>query len=602
MILTARKKCDSVKPKCSACLRLQLDCEYKEQKVVWQINKLKDDGSTESLVESTSRRVVIPVSRSASIDTTIADPTKLRTKEWSWANSSKRTAKQKDSRVEEVKLVVLEVLESGGSGAEVGDAKDAKKHHPNSTAVHENRASPAPGHLPKLPSSPWSISNFLVPMDEFNYPSPSLETIFPRAKKHDDYTDIEEIPRAVEPYFKANITSEVYLTYNTNVSHSLWGHRFNLPKFVSVELAEILLSYFCEEMAPKFSVCRKHSSSLVCTYLPLAAYDTMVLAALLAWATLHFEKNGDLQFPTLKERLLKDVQQSLNKISVNGSNIPVEVTLATLLIMIAIENKGTSSNWVPYYKMAQQLIKSSNPNKHTEDFDWLKNNLVYHEVTAPSLLMLEDNPEDLESYFKYSETFDDLPEAYMGICRSIYKINRDIFRLSRKLVTSSSIEVLEEVCREAEVLEQRIENCKTLEPTEEMVLNGTLMYHRMFFTVLKDTARLYIRQCVYMVAPVSIKSTMLVGRIMNTIKKLFGTVIDPALLFPLFILGVDTVTKYVRDWVIGAMKDLHKRVGSGNILVAIELLEKIWEQNNEGRIHVLWPQVAKEHGLLVSLA
>lgn len=164
------------------------------------------------------------------------------------------------------------------------------------------------------------------------------------------------------------------------------------------------------------------------------------------------------------------------------------------------------------------------------------------------------------------------------------------------------MEVLEQVCEEAERLEERIASCKTLEPTEEMVLNGTIKHHRLFFQVLKDTSRLYIRQCVYMVAPVSIKSTMFVGRIMNNIKRLFNTVMDPALLFPLFIIGVDTVTTHVRNWVINAMKELHKRVGSGNILVAIELLYKIWEKNDEGRIHVFWPQVAKENGMVISLA
>jgi hypothetical protein len=275
---------------------------------------------------------------------------------------------------------------------------------------------------------------------------------------------------------------------------------------------------------------------------------------------------------------------------------------AMVRIMIAIENKGTSSDWVVYYKMAQEAIKGTLQGNRTEDFTWLKNNLLYHEATAPSLLMLEDNLEELDSYLTYIDTLDDMPEAYMGICKSIYRINNDIFRLSRKLVNSKSFDVVEEVCREAEVLEQRIEHCQTLEPTEEMVVNGTLVYHQMFFSVLKDTARLYIRQCVHMVASVSTKSTMLVSRIIRTIRELFGTVIDSALLFPLFILGVDTVASDARAWVIRALYDLHKRVGSGNILVAIELLQKIWDRNNEGRIHVLWTQVAMEHGLLVSLA
>lgn len=285
--------------------------------------------------------------------------------------------------------------------------------------------------VPSTTSSPWSISHLLIGSEDVIYPSfgpemsssssgesssESLETDRNITDTVDNMVGNPE--HTAEPFIKPNITSEkVFLTYDTNICHSLWGHRFSLPKFVSVESAEILLSYFCERMAPSFSVCRKHSNSLVQTYLPLAAHDTMVLVALLAWATLHFEYKGDKRFIILKERLLREVHLLLDKTLRGHDQIPVEVTLATLMIMISIENKGTSSNWFMYYRMAQMALKNNTLLKDTENYKWLKNNLLYHEVTAPSLLTVEDSNEDLGFYFDAVDpNLDDAPEAYMGIC------------------------------------------------------------------------------------------------------------------------------------------------------------------------------------------
>lgn len=654
-----KKKCDGTKPACNACVRLKLDCEYQQEPVVWQILKLRGGSLTmENYMPfsgpgpagpALGRQLDKPVLNKAppgpgpALVLEKTQPRAMAPLGPVPALAAPALGRDKIKQAKVAQFIdessMARDLAQGldlGAGAMVGDAVPGD-------VVDIGRLTP-------LTTSPWSISNLFMG-EELYSPSllePSTGTsasgagaittsatgtgagaipstngvtgsgtsplaiMGPSPPPRNDSSSSSSTSSTgtagtadVKPlsYFKANITSEVYLTYDTNVSHSLWGHRFVLPKFVSVESAEILLSYFCDRMAPLFSVCRKHSSSLVCTYLPLAAYDTMVLVALLAWASLHFEQRGHRQFLELKQRLLREVHVLLDKMIKNKNGLPVEVALATLMIMISIENKGTTSNWHVYYKMAQQALKGANLKKDTETFKWLKNNMLYHEVTGPSLLTLDDPAEDLEEYFGAVELdFDDVPEAYMGICRTIYSINRDIFKLSRKLVLSVTVEVLEDVCVEAERLEERIEACRTLEPTEEMVLNGTIKYHRLFFEVLKDTSRLYIRQCVYMVAPVSIKSTMFVGRIMNTIKKLFGTIMDPALLFPLFILGVDTVTKNVRDWVITEMKELHKRVGSGNILVAIELLYKIWGINEGGRVHVLWPQVAKDNGMMISLA
>lgn len=604
-----KKRCDYGKPKCAACIRLDLDCEYQTEPIIWKVRNLNDDGTTTESVQMIQHN-----SQGGEVQETIKVNPVKKVKEEEPEGKEPFTPyheyllmtppKFYSSKGSPYSQIPVFHINQDNHDHQAERQAESSEVYTNKTPVTKD--SPEPEEIIPItreksatPSSPWSISNFFANNDF--YLSPSDPEIARLTKRDDDEKSTDLTLKEPEPFFKANITNEVYLTFDSNSFQNLHGYRFTLPKFVSVESAEILLSYFCEKMAPKFSVCSKEASSLVLTYLPLASYNGIVLSALLAWVSFHFEKNGDTQFVQLKKRLLQEVEVKLEEISNRKVEVPLEVTLASLLIMIAIENKGTSSNWFGYLRMAQKSIGNSKSYGDSSDLIWLKSNLLYHEVTGPALLSLEDSVESPSDLFDF-DNLDENPEAYMGISRRIYKIMGDIFKLSRKLVTSSSMDVLEDVCEAAESLEVRIENCKPLEPTEGMLKNGTLVYHEIFFKLLKDTARLYIRQCVYMVAPVSIKSTMIVGRMMNQLKKLFGSEIDPALLFPLFIMGIDTVSIYVRDWVIKMMKDLYGRVGSGNILVAIKLLHKVWELNNEGKIHVFWPQVAKDHGLLVSLA
>ncbi|CAH6719271.1 hypothetical protein CLIB1444_02S04720 [[Candida] jaroonii] len=616
-----KKRCDYGKPKCAACIRLNLDCEYQVEPIIWKVRNLNDDGTTTesvSMIQHTSETG----GGGGDSDLKVVDVKGVKDEQPEGKEPftpyheylSMTPPKFYSSKtVPYHQIPLFQISQENHHGHNENNRQEEDQHQGNDNQFNKSQKvdqstkdSPEPEEVIPItreksatPSSPWSISNFFANNDF--YLSPSDPEIARLTKRDDDEKSTDLTLKDPEPFFKANITNEVYLTFDSNSFQNLHGYRFTLPKFVSVESAEILLSYFCEKMAPKFSVCSKEASSLVLTYLPLASFNGIVLSALLAWVSFHFEKNGDTQFVQLKKRLLQEVEVKLSEINNGKVKVPLEVTLASLLIMIAIENKGTSSNWFSYLRMAQKSIGNSKTYGDSSDLIWLKSNLLYHEVTGPALLSLEDSVESPSDLFDF-DNLDENPEAYMGISRRIYKIMGDIFKLSRKLVTSSSMDVLEDVCEAAERLEVRIENCKPLEPTEGMLKNGTLVYHEIFFKLLKDTARLYIRQCVYMVAPVSIKSTMIVGRMMNQLKKLFGSEIDPALLFPLFIMGVDTVSIYVRDWVIKMMKDLYGRVGSGNILVAIKLLHKVWDSNNDGKIHVFWPQVAKDHGLLVSLA
>lgn len=593
-----KKKCDGGKPQCNYCQRLQLECKYEEAPKVWEIRRLStEDGVVKCVTD------VVPMGKS-----------RVKRKIEEVVDEGDEADKTKESESEEKEKQKHEIMESKDENHQSQD----QNHHSHD----QNETSVTPTPPAKRDITPdYLVNMFNKSPDFFNFDLNSENVI--SELKHQDELDALQAAQVMETEDNSDhepledsldnqlihdpinflTNSEIKVTFTCNIWQSLMGYKFVLPKYISAESAEILISYFCEKMAPLFSVIQKTSSSLVCTYLPLAAADSIVLNALLAWVALHFEKKGDHSFVRLKERLLLDVHKQLSELYQNHTKFPVEVALAALCIMISYENKSQQCNWFGYLSMAQKLIQETK-NNDSSDFIWLKTNVLYHEVTGPSLLMLGDAfPKNSKEMYKIDiPSVSNLPESYMGICKTIYEIIGDVFLLSKRFLSSSGNGHLEQICEEGELLELRINQCQSLPPTDDIINSSTLIYHRIFFNLLKDAARLSLRQCVYMDAPVSIKTSIIVGRMIKTIRQLFGTVMDPALLFPFFTLAIDTVSFSVREWVIKSMHELYDRMGSGNILLAIELIEKVWSKNNEGKVHIFWPQKAKEYGLFVSLA
>ncbi|KAG7908131.1 hypothetical protein KL906_003548 [Ogataea polymorpha] len=368
---------------------------------------------------------------------------------------------------------------------------------------------------------------------------------------------------------------------------------FDLPTFVTSEVTDNLLSYFCKKIATTFSVCEEKSNSLVRTYIPLANDNNYVLYALLCWESLHFEKQGNFAYADLRQKLMAQIRKQLPTIS---KFEPVEISMAIFLILISMDNKQYTGNWVHYLSLAQSQARGDIEGRlESPIYKWLKHNLMYHEVTSACLLPI--------SFIDFSSTYTSLdpPEAYMGLARPLYLLIGKVSELSREIMNATSVDTLKELVCKAEVLEQEIHNCLPLDFTDEIINSGTLEYHYTFFEVLRDVATLYLRQCVYYEASTSLKTTIIVSSLIRNIPILFKTVMDPALLFPLFILGVDTIGDY-RIWIKDELDNLHDRMGAGNTEEAAKLLQVIWEKNPDGAKHVFWPQVAKKQVLLVSLA
>lgn len=349
--------------------------------------------------------------------------------------------------------------------------------------------------------------------------------------------------------------------------------KFVLPTFISTELAKSLLSYFCNAIAPKFSVFQD-TNSLVRTYLPLAAYDNIVLKGILLWSILHMETKDKYNFSSAKTKLINDINRTL-ALTTNP-----QVTMGILLIMISVSNKQ-GKEWLEYYdhaKVAASLCADS------EQFNWLKNNLVYHEITAPTLLMVTE-PRDYE--------LDELPESYMGLSKPLYLLHRQIFSLSKTLLTTPEFW---SVYQAVEVLDRKITQTVPLMKS----FDTDSGYHLLFFKVLRNTTRICLRQFVraYLWAEGEVEK--LIVETIGDIDRIFGTDLETSLLFPIFIIGIEAVGE-TRDWVIYLLRRLHERVGSGNIMAALDFLQLFWNQiETEG--YICWHKFANENNMHISLA
>ncbi|KAG7907202.1 hypothetical protein KL906_003889 [Ogataea polymorpha] len=138
-----------------------------------------------------------------------------------------------------------------------------------------------------------------------------------------------------------------------------------------------------------------------------------------------------------------------------------------------------------------------------------------------------------------------------------------------------------EVLQEAEDLEKQIEKCLPPKFTNEILESRTLDHHLQFFELLRDAARLYLRQCVHMEFSHSPKSTIIVVRSLKNISSLFGTTVDRGLLFSLLIFGVDMIGQDSRDWVLNLMVSFYKWRLARTIEAAIALMKKIWSANSD---------------------
>jgi transcriptional activator protein UGA3 len=127
-------------------------------------------------------------------------------------------------------------------------------------------------------------------------------------------------------------------------------------------------------------------------------------------------------------------------------------------------------------------------------------------------------------------------------------------------------------------------------------------YHVNVFRVFALAAKLYLRQMVDRVGSISVESQLLVAQLLDGICHVLDTPAESALLFPLFVAGVDSITDADRARVSVLFGKIHASCGINNIKVAHDLLLMVWEKNESGQRYVDWALLANSCGWCLSFA
>lgn len=73
------------------------------------------------------------------------------------------------------------------------------------------------------------------------------------------------------------------------------------------------------------------------------------------------------------------------------------------------------------------------------------------------------------------------------------------------------------------------------------------------------------------------------------------------MILPLFCLGVDLISKDVRDWYIDKLNQLLVKTKRKMIKTSIELLQKVWNLNRDGTLFLDWISLSAANCSYISL-
>lgn len=138
--------------------------------------------------------------------------------------------------------------------------------------------------------------------------------------------------------------------------------------------------------------------------------------------------------------------------------------------------------------------------------------------------------------------------------------------------------------------------------TLKMLQDDELDWQVGLFELYQITAKLYLRQMVLRVAPLLLGTQLLLYDSLKCLLILIRLPVESSLCFPLFIAGINCVTKRDRALVKGWFDESYRRLRAGNIHRLLVIMEKVWRKNPEGDVVVDWFVIVKSMGWDLSFA
>uniref|UniRef100_A0A060T5G0 ARAD1B10978p n=1 Tax=Blastobotrys adeninivorans TaxID=409370 RepID=A0A060T5G0_BLAAD len=355
-----------------------------------------------------------------------------------------------------------------------------------------------------------------------------------------------------------------------------------------------LFEYFCSKLAPMICVSTDEANSFLNVFVPMAQNDRAVLDSLVAWAGFH--KDRGIHQDTGHFYL----NRAMQSVRAKPKRKADYTTLATMLLITSAEIcAGDVTHWDKHLSLAASLIHLNGGIRSFVDdkaLRWLAVNFAYHDLLASSACSRNTHfpSAEYDHVMKHGYGLD----ALTGCCQPLFKILAEISELAVKWqrVDDASLEKLRMVQVRVSALEQKLESCHP-DPLDMISLSPEqLDLQLILFDTVKITARLHLRQSVLRLNAASLDMQCLVKQLNKNLELVLGTQVEGLAVFPLFVAGIHCVTTSDRELITKRIDDYYSRNLARNISRAKDLMEEVWSLDDHGSRHVDWYRIIQARG------
>ena len=363
----------------------------------------------------------------------------------------------------------------------------------------------------------------------------------------------------------------------------------------------MLLDHWVNSFSRVVSVLGPTDNSLVSYLVPLAERSQLVLCALVGWAASHLSILGD-PYIAMTNAAVETVESQVEAMT-GLEDMPQEKqeeSLMALLILGGIDVcRGDSRSWVERLPKTRQILRAASATTNvctSQTWRSIALNLVYHDVLS-SLASSKTPSMPLDFYQQILAASEQSPDAYMGLTMQIFAIIAETAVLASEVASLAIMPLTPLQTRKLQTAltkhESVLARLKDLE-VPAIAFTPEKVHLIAAFQTFKIAAELYIRQAVLRTGSADLTSQILAQRTMQHLRLVLGTSSESQMLFPVFIVGVNTTGQAGRSEIVGVFNRFNERVKAGNIQAVYSLLLEVWKRDPEGDRFVDWRRIADE--------
>ncbi|ODQ64882.1 hypothetical protein NADFUDRAFT_66016 [Nadsonia fulvescens var. elongata DSM 6958] len=416
---------------------------------------------------------------------------------------------------------------------------------------------------------------------------------------------------------------------------NIYVHHSTFPSLEFDQFGTYLMDYYQSKLARLVSVSSDEYNHFLSVFLPMSTRNDAVLYSILAWTSFHKGNEYDEIGHAYLQRAKEHINSRLSKAEPE--------TLAALLLLCAAEIcRGDMVQWDKHLITAAKIITHNGGISnflHERSLRWLASNFAYHDVLASST-------NERGTYFntiQYDEVFEQGHglDPLLGCCQPLFQMLSEISelavesqRISNNLKYKSRYDIYArsfqnsnqnnnddnfaddrqyklipdmhtficQITEKALALEEKIHSCIPDTRDVTKLTASDLESQLMLFETFQITAKLHLKQSVLRINPSSLIMQGLADDLTNSLDKVLETPVEGGLCFPLFIVGVNSVSMECRNEIMSRFETFQTRNCARNIRRAIQLLQEVWKLDPDGTKHVDWYGIIKKRGWDISFA